>query len=297
MSWTDGLKTIVVATDLQGQCGGALEYASKLARAYGARIVLAHGADPLDYAAVGALPGEVVGKLSPSAREVLGKLSANLLREGIHSHSEIRQGAVAEMLVEVARQYQAGLIVIGTEGREGAGPVVVGAIAEQLVRRSPCPVLAVAADWNAGPHRPVPGGPVLLAIEHNEAANAAAAAAYSLATVFERPLFLLHVRTSSEVVAFLNPHATRLEEFGVQPTGRVAVHCLVKDGNPADAVEQAIQQHHPCILVAGVKRASETPGPHGTVFALLARSRVPVLCVPPPEAAATERDVAVAVVA
>jgi len=35
------------------------------------------------------------------------------------------------------------------------------------------------------------------------------------------------------------------------------------------------------MLVAGVKRASETPGPHGTAFALLARSRVPVLCVPP----------------
>jgi len=33
--------------------------------------------------------------------------------------------------------------------------------------------------------------------------------------------------------------------------------------------------------VAGVKRASDTPGPHGTAFALLARSRVPVLCVPP----------------
>ncbi|HUD75859.1 MAG TPA: hypothetical protein VMQ76_12370, partial [Terracidiphilus sp.] len=45
-------------------------------------------------------------------------------------------------------------------------------------------------------------------------------------------------------------------------------------------------QNHPCILVAGVKRASGTPGPHGTAFALLARSRVPVLCVPPESAPA-----------
>jgi nucleotide-binding universal stress UspA family protein len=295
MSWTNGLKTIVVATDLHGQCEAALEYASKLARAYGARIVLAHGADPLDYAAVETLPGRLLGKLSQPAREVLENLSADLLREGIHSHSEIRQGAVAEMLVDVARQYEAGLIVIGTKGSEGIGPVVVGAIAEQLVRRSPCPVMAVAADWNAGPHRPVPGGPVLLAIERNEAGAAAAAAAYSVAETFERPLFLLHVRTSAEVLAFLNPCATRLEDFGVRPTGKVAVHCLVKDGNLADAVEQAIAQHHPCILVAGVKRASETPGPHGTAFALLARSRVPVLCVPPPEFARPEGEKAVAV--
>ncbi len=281
MSFGDGLKTIVVATDLHGQCEATLEYASKLARAYGARIVLAHGADPLDYAAVESLPGRLLRKLSDPAREVLDKLRADLLRAGIHSHSEIRQGTVAEMLVDVARQYEAGLIVIGTEGREGAGPVVVGAITEQLVRLAPCPVMAVAADWNAGPHRPTPGGPVLLAIERNEAAAAAAAAAWSLAETFQRPLFLLHVRTAAEVIGFLNPCATRMEDFGIRRTGKVVVHCLVKDGNPADAVEQAIAQHHPSILVAGVKRASHTPGPHGTAFALLARSRVPVLCVPP----------------
>jgi len=35
------------------------------------------------------------------------------------------------------------------------------------------------------------------------------------------------------------------------------------------------------VLVVGVKRASGTPGPHGTAFSLLARSRVPVICVPP----------------
>jgi nucleotide-binding universal stress UspA family protein len=55
----------------------------------------------------------------------------------------------------------------------------------------------------------------------------------------------------------------------------------VKDGNPADAIDEAIEQFHPSMLVAGVKRASHTPGPHGTAFALLARSRVPVMCVPP----------------
>ena len=61
----------------------------------------------------------------------------------------------------------------------------------------------------------------------------------------------------------------------------VPVRCIVKDGNPADAIVAGIAEDHPCILVVGVKRASGTPGPHGTAFALLARSRVPVLCVPP----------------
>ena len=101
------------------------------------------------------------------------------------------------MLVDVARQYQAGLIVIGTKGMQGAGPVIVGAIAEQLVRLAPCPVLAVAADWNAGKFRPTPGGPVLLAMERNEATAAAVATAYSLAQTFKRPLLVLHARTAA----------------------------------------------------------------------------------------------------
>ncbi len=72
-----------------------------------------------------------------------------------------------------------------------------------------------------------------------------------------------------------------MEDHGIQFDGTIQVRCLVKDGNPADAVAEAIAENHPCILVAGVKRASGTPGPHGTAFALLSASRVPVLCVPP----------------
>jgi nucleotide-binding universal stress UspA family protein len=281
MSFATGLKTIVVATDLEGRSEAALEYARKLAGAYGARIVLAHGLDPVEYASVDAVPGRVLTGLTEQARAALDQLASALIREGIHSHSEIRQGAVAQMLVDVARQYEAGLIVIGTRGIQGAGAVVVGAIAEQLVRLAPCAVLAVAADWNAGPFRPTPGGPVLLAMEQNEATPAAVATAYSLAQTFQLTLLVLHARGPAEASAFLNPAASTLEEFGIQPGGAFPVRFIVKDGNPADAIVAAIDQHHPSMLVAGVKRASHTPGPHGTAFALLARSRVPVLCVPP----------------
>jgi nucleotide-binding universal stress UspA family protein len=284
MSFATGLKTIVVATDLHGQSESALEYARKLAVNYGARIVLAHGADPLEYAAVAGLPGQIERALPEQAREALGKLSNDLLCEGIHSHTEVRQGAISQMLVDVARQYEAGLIVVGTKGMQGAGPVVVGAIAEQLVRQAPCPVLAVAADWNAGQFRPTPGGPVLLAMERNEAASEAVATAYSLAKTFRRPLIVIHARTQAEAAA-CDPCAARLEEFGVLASEDVPVTCIGESGNPADSVVRAIAQYHPSILVAGVKRASETPGPHGTAFALLARSRVPVLCVPPETAA------------
>jgi nucleotide-binding universal stress UspA family protein len=286
MSFAGRMKTIVVATDLDNKSEAALEYARKLAGSYGARLVLAHGLDPVDYAAVDTVPGQVLKGLTEQARIALEELAGDLLREGIHSHSEIRQGAVAQMLVDVARQYEAGLIVIGTEGMQGAGSVIVGSVAEQLVRLAPCPVLAVAADWNAGPFRPVPGGPVLLAMERNKATPAAVDTAHSLAETFHRTLLVVHARTPAEAAALINPCATTLEEFGVQPSGRFPVRCMVRDGSPADVIAAVIAEYHPSLLVAGVKRASDTPGPHGTAFALLASSRVPVLCVPPETVAA-----------
>lgn len=280
MGFQNGLKTIVVAVNQDAEQEAALEYASKLSARYGSRIVLAHSLDPMEYATVEGVPGRVLRRMNDEARAALDKIACKLLEEKISTHSEIRQAAVAQMLIDVARQFEAGLIIIGTRGMNGVGPLLVGSVAEQLARLAPCPVLAVAADWNAGPFRPIQGGPVLLAVEMNEASQEAAATAYSLAETFDRSLLVLHARTAAEASAFLNPCATTREEFGIESNGKVIVRCMVKDGTPSDAIASAVAQFHPSILVLGVKRSSETPGPHGTVFSLLAGSRVPVLCVP-----------------
>jgi nucleotide-binding universal stress UspA family protein len=288
MSFADGLKTIVVAIDQDGKPQAALEYARKLAGAYHARVVLAYGLDPLDYVSVEGLPGRVLRRMTQAARASLEEMAADLIWEGIHSHSVVRQGSVSQMLVDIATQYEAGLIVVGTKGREGSGPVMVGAIAEQVVRAAPCAVLAVAEDWNAGDFRPSPGGPVLLAIERNEASSDAVDAACSLAESFHRTLLVLHARRPAEAAALLNPRSTALAHFGIDSHRSFPVHCIVQDGNPADVIEEVIADYHPCVLVAGVKRTSGKSGPHGTAFEMLACSRVPVMCVPPVTVAAGE---------
>ena len=75
MSFARRMKTIVVATGLDGQSEAALEYARKLAGGYGARLVLAHGLDPMDYAAVDAVPGQVLKELTEQARAALEELA------------------------------------------------------------------------------------------------------------------------------------------------------------------------------------------------------------------------------
>ncbi|MDE3200066.1 MAG: universal stress protein [Acidobacteriota bacterium] len=280
MNFDEGLKTIVLAVDPESGSGGAMEYARKLAAAYGARVVLVYCDDPAEFATVEGVPGSVRSRLAAETRAELERMSAELVQQGIHSHSEVRQGAVVEMLAVAASQHNAGLILLGTHGRAGAGPLLVGSVAEELARKANCPVLAVASDWNAGEFRPVPGGPVLLAYQKDEAAESAMAAARSLAMKFDRSLYVLHARSAHEAMAFLNPCVTTLKELQLEEDKSLRVRCLVKDGNPADAVAEAIEQYQPSVLVVGVKRKSAGRGVHGTVFTLLAQSKVPVLCVP-----------------
>ncbi len=82
MGFENGLKTIVVATDLEGQAEAALEYARKLAAYYGARIVLAHGLDPMEYAAVDTVPGTVLSHMTEAGAQGVGRAGRRIDARG-----------------------------------------------------------------------------------------------------------------------------------------------------------------------------------------------------------------------
>ena len=102
MDFAEKMKTIVVATDWVASrrlpWGMRASWPRRMARGSCWRT----GLDPLEYAAVESLPGDVLRGMPEQARAALDEMVADLMREGIHSHSELRQGAVVEMLLEVA---------------------------------------------------------------------------------------------------------------------------------------------------------------------------------------------------
>lgn len=274
-------ETIVVATDLTETSCAAVEYGRKLASSSGARIVLAHGIDPLAYADINGLPSAILSDLTEKARSTIEKLNGEFLSEGIRSHSEVRQGTVVELLLDVVRQYGASLLIIGTRGAAGAGPVLLGSVAEQLVRMAPCPVLAVAADalpsgeFLAGSNCVVP-------VERNDASVRAIATAREVAEQFGLGLLLVHARTPAEAEAKLDPCAETFEQVNF-PTGKaqVPVRCVVRDGSPADVVQSVVAQYPTALVVIGVNRESRTGRVHGTAYEVMAKAKVPVLCIPP----------------
>ncbi len=137
------VKTILQPTDFSPLSGHALEAACALARDYGARLVLLH-----------VQPPEVVYSdgfiLLPESSLVRKELEEQLRGvevpdPTIRVERVVEEGDPAATIVRVAEAAGADLIVLGTHGRTGVGRLLMGSVAEAVLRRAACPVLTVKA--------------------------------------------------------------------------------------------------------------------------------------------------------
>ena len=143
------IETILVPTDFSASSGEALEFASKLGREFGARLLLFHAfavpefVDTEHYSARGLNP----------APEEFRKLADHQMRDflavhdlsGVNVQTQTRPGAAAEAIREYAVQENADIIITSTNGRTGLKHVLIGSVAEHVVRYARCPVLIVPA--------------------------------------------------------------------------------------------------------------------------------------------------------
>ena len=139
------LKHILVPVDFSECSRKALRYALPFARQFGSGITLLHVVETAyvmgefgvaDYAAMAAdLSTEAERQLRRMADAEIGPAAAcNIL---------VRPGRPATEIAEAARELAADLIVIATHGRTGLKHVLLGSVAENVVRHAPCPVLTV----------------------------------------------------------------------------------------------------------------------------------------------------------
>jgi nucleotide-binding universal stress UspA family protein len=134
------IHTILHPTDFSEQAGHALTLACALARDYNARVVVLHVAapPPVPY-------GE--GMMLPVPDDYYDRLREDLNRmpmpEGVRVERRFVEGDVVSEILRTARDTHADLIVAGTHGRTGLGRLLMGSVAEQLVRQAPCPVMTV----------------------------------------------------------------------------------------------------------------------------------------------------------
>jgi len=147
------LRTILVPTDLSTAGAPAMEYACSLARDTGAKLLIAHVQEPpVVYGAEGLYPVEPQFD-QPGLVKLLHQVKPT--DPAIACEHRLLIGDPSTEIVRLAQQAPVDLIVMSTHGRTGLRRVLMGSVAEAVVRRASCPVLAVKpaalADQQAAP--------------------------------------------------------------------------------------------------------------------------------------------------
>jgi len=140
-------RTILVPTDLSELSSAALDHALALA-GEGSRIILCHVVDdmPLTYGYVGiaAVGAELRTRVSQEANEELEEFARDAkVPPGVRIERRIVHGTPFAAVIDLARKEGADLIVMSTHGRTGLKHMLIGSVAERVVRQAPCPVLVV----------------------------------------------------------------------------------------------------------------------------------------------------------
>jgi len=146
---TRTITRILVPTDFSVQSEGALAYARDIAERFGASIHLLHVLE--DPYATSAYATEVYGYLPPGLKETWQKnaeekLTALLTRADrtrFSATTAVIFGRPAAAIADYATENGSDLIVMGTHGRGGVTHLLLGSVAERVIRSAPCPVLTV----------------------------------------------------------------------------------------------------------------------------------------------------------
>ncbi len=137
------MRCILHPTDFSAPAAFAFQVACSLARDHEANLVITHVASPAEVL----LYKKIVGRVQPREyyQEIGDKLRQLKAPDKVTLDYRLDEGDPAKEIIRVARETKCGLIVLGTHGRTGLGRLLMGSVAEQVVRLAPCPVLTVKA--------------------------------------------------------------------------------------------------------------------------------------------------------
>jgi nucleotide-binding universal stress UspA family protein len=134
------LKRILVATDFGPAAEAALTYGRALANNFGATLTVMHVAENFFLRATVADPHALKAAV---ARRLEERLTAED-RSALHARAVLdTSDQPADAITAYAKQAEIDLIVMGTHGRNGISHLLVGSVAERVVRTASCPVLTV----------------------------------------------------------------------------------------------------------------------------------------------------------
>ncbi len=204
------LRKILFPTDFSECAQGAMPHAVRLAEVHDAELQLLHVLVLHSMAAMEAIepfPGEEAAKQTFEA--------AASEREGARvTHDVTRAIAAAPAILDYADAQAIDLIVIGSHGRRGIRRLLLGSVAEEVLRDARCPVLIVREEKE--PHAEVDVTRILVPVDFSKQTALALDYAYELAGTFGASLDLLHVVEVPTYPDFYVPFSAALETTAVR---------------------------------------------------------------------------------
>ena len=146
------MKTIVVAVDFSNATAGVLQMAGSLAKAYGARLRLFHvvepepsytayGFTPDEFPALHAYQEEAKRRAAAKLEEALAKVTPDLP----DATCQIAEGSPLHALLDYVKECGADMVVLGSHGHGVIASLLLGSVAEGMVRKATVPTLIVPA--------------------------------------------------------------------------------------------------------------------------------------------------------
>jgi nucleotide-binding universal stress UspA family protein len=139
---------IMVAVDGSETSQRGLQEAIHLAKDQKARLAIVHVIDIVVVFGAGQFPGTYVEATRELARNTIEHARATAQAAGIEPEIQTREIVttgyhVGDTIAELARDWKADLLVVGTHGRRGVSRLLIGSVAERIVRAAPCPLLLI----------------------------------------------------------------------------------------------------------------------------------------------------------
>jgi nucleotide-binding universal stress UspA family protein len=281
------LKNILFATDFSQAAGAAAPIAIQIARRYGAKVYGVHVNRFDDYTAAEPSAWAAMAEAAEKeTKEDAGRLNEQL--QSIEHEVVIGEGNLWEVLSNMIQQKEIDLVVVGTRGRTGFGKTLLGSVAEQILRQSPCPVLTVGPHVNPWSDEYVKMREILYATNLATDTPVAAPYAISLAQENQAHLVLLHVIEDPKAGDLVDsPEVTDLKERKLQQlvTEQAGLWCeptyIVEQGPAAEKILDVAKRRPTDLIVLGARPAKglATHMNIGTVHKVVSQATCPVLTV------------------
>jgi len=282
--------TILFASEIPAN-EKALSFAIAQAREFGSNLILFHAYDTMVVAASETSGTRYYDFAAAARAEIqhLELLAQKIRAEGVRCELAVRPGLPADEILHFVRERQIDRIVMGTHCPGPVGKLLVGSVAEAVLRSAQIPVFIVGPDVVDGKYPNYATNTILCAVSLNETSAAVAGYAAELALQHNARLVLQHVIKPQERAEFLEGRTIDDVEGDIlslipeKLLGQISVQAIAVPGDPTEELLYQARAQQADLIVMGAQGASAFAAiaRSGVVYKVLAHSHCPVITLSP----------------